>query len=374
MDASAVIADVVAWRRHLHSHPELSFHEHETSRFVAATLESFGGLELERPTPTSVVARLRGASPGRRLALRADIDALPITEQSGVAFVSEHDGVMHACGHDGHTAIMLGVARLLSGAREELPGEVVFLFQHAEETPPGGAIELVESGALEGVDAVLGCHLLSTLKLGTIGATEGVATAAVDTIEVTIRGHGGHAAFPHETIDPIAIAAQVIANLQHVVSRTTPPSDSVVVSVTYINGGTPESVRFGGTVRTFTTEARARTEQAIRRTLHGVTTAHSGSYELDYVSGYAPVVNDPELAALVRAVAGPVRTVTVEPLMAGEDFSAYLRAVPGCFFWVGAGGSDAFPHHHPQFAIDERAFPIAIETFIGATTRYLGDG
>src|SRR5437773_5287913 len=163
VDAAA--EDAVGWRRHLHRHPELSFHEHETARFVRETLESFGGLEVASPTPTSVVASLRGGRPGKTLALRADIDALPIVEQSGVEFSSEADGVMHACGHDGHTAMLLAVARLLSARRDELDGEIRFLFQHAEELPPGGARDLVAAGVLEGVDAVVGCHLFSTLEL-----------------------------------------------------------------------------------------------------------------------------------------------------------------------------------------------------------------
>jgi len=194
---SEVVADAVAWRRHLHAHPELSFCEQETARFVRETLASFGGLEVECPTPTSVVARLRSGRPGRALALRADMDALPIHEESGVDFASCTDGVMHACGHDGHTAMLLAVARLLLAKRAELRGEIRFLFQHAEELPPGGAAELVAAGVLDGVDAVVGCHLMSTLALGKVAVLDGACTAAADTFSVTIRGRGGHAAFPH---------------------------------------------------------------------------------------------------------------------------------------------------------------------------------
>ena len=376
MDTTPPVADAIAWRRHLHANPELSFHEYETSQFVHETLASFGGLVLERPTPTSVVARLHGDNPGRTLALRADMDALPINEESGVEFASRTEGVMHACGHDGHTAALLAVARTLVDRRAELAGEVRFLFQHAEELPPGGATELVAAGVLDGVDAVIGAHLMSTLEVGKIGVLDGPCTAAADTFSATITGRGGHGAFPHETVDPVAIAAQAITNLQHIVSRNTPPLDNVVVSVTQISGGTadniiPEAVEFGGTVRTYRRELREQTRDAIERILSGIASAHNASYQLHYTVGYDPVVNDPVIAALVRDAAGADRLVDFEPLMAGEDFSAYLRAAPGCFFFVGAGHDGAFPHHHPRFTIDERALPVAIETLTRAALRFL---
>ncbi len=373
-----VTADAVAWRRHLHAYPELSFHEHETARFVVETLGSFGGLELEQPTPTSVVARLHGERPGRTLALRADMDALPIQEESGVEFASHADGVMHACGHDGHTAMLLAVARLLVAQRAELAGEIRFLFQHAEEVPPGGAAELVAAGVLDGVDAVIGAHLMSTLEVGKVAAIEGPCSAAADTFSVRIHGRGGHAAFPHQTVDPIAVSAQAISSLQHIAARTTSPLDSVVVSVTRIAGGTadniiPETVQLGGTVRAYREEVRRGTRDAMARILDGVTAAHGATVEFDYVDGYAPVVNDARLAAVVREAAGD-RAVEMEPMMAGEDFSAYLRAAPGCFFFVGAGGEGAFPHHHPRFTVDEEALPVGIETFVRTTLRLLADG
>jgi amidohydrolase len=376
MELTTLAAEAVAWRRHLHANPELSFQEYETSQFVYDTLESFGGLELERPTPTSVVARLYGAGTGKTLALRADLDALPITEESGVAFPSRNDGVMHACGHDGHTASLLAVARNLVSRRDELAGEVRFLFQHAEELPPGGAVELVEAGVLEGVDAVVGAHLISTLEAGKVAVIDGPCTAAADVFTARIVGRGGHGGFPHETIDPIAVAAQAITNLQHIVSRNTPPLDSVVVSVTRVNGGTadnviPERVELGGTVRTYTPSLREETRAAIERVLAGVTSAHSAGYELDYTIGYDPVVNDERVAALVRGAVAPGRLVAFGPITGGEDFSAYLRVAPGCFFFVGAGGDGAAPHHHPRFTVDERALPVTIETMTRTALTYL---
>ncbi len=376
MDVTALAAEAVAWRRHLHANPELSFHEHNTARFVRETLESFGSLELEQPTPTSVVARLQGERPGRTLALRADIDALPIQEESGVEYASRSKGVMHACGHDGHTAALLAVARALINRRSELAGEARFLFQHAEELPPGGAAELVAAGALDGVDTVIGAHLISTLEVGKIGVIDGPCTAAADTFAATIRGRGGHAGFPHETVDPIAISAQAIVNLQHIVSRNTAPLDSAVVSVTRISGGSadniiPEAVEVGGTVRTHREEVRERTRVGVDRVLAGITAAHGATYTFEYTTGYDPVVNDPDVAAIVRAAADPDRLVDFEPLMAGDDFSAYLRAAPGCFFFVGAGRQGAYPHHHPRFVIDEAALPVLIETMTGAAMGFL---
>jgi amidohydrolase len=374
--ANAVVSDAVAWRRHLHRHPELSFHEHETARFVRDTLASFGGLEIQTPTPTSVLARLRGAHPGPTLALRADLDALPIHEASGEEFASEHDGVMHACGHDGHTAMLLATARVLAERRSELAGEIRFVFQHAEELPPGGGSELVAAGVVDGVDAVVGCHLLSTLELGRVGVLDGCCTAAADRFVVKIKGHGGHAGFPHETVDPVLTAALAIASLQQVVSRNSPPLESVVVSVTRIAGGTadnviPNEVEFGGTVRTFKPEVRERTITAMTRVFDGVTAAHGANHEFHYIKGYDPVVNDAALAAIVREAAGPDRVIEMEPLMAGDDFCSYLRVAPGCFFFIGAGNTNAFPHHHPNFTIDERALPIGIETLTETALRFL---
>ena len=377
VELGGVAPDAVAWRRHLHAHPELSFQERETAAFVRERLESFGGLELSSPTPTSVIATLRGGRSGRTLALRADMDALPIQEESGVEFASETPGVMHACGHDAHTAMLLAAARLLVARREELAGEVRFVFQHAEEQPPGGAAQIVAAGALDGVDAVVGCHVMSDLESGRIVALDGPCTAAADVFSARIVGRGGHGAEPHKSVDPIAVAAQAISSLQHIVARETPPLESVVLSVTRIAGGSadniiPESVEFGGTVRTYREDLRRHTRSAMQRVLAGVAAAHGATCELDYIEGYAPVVNDPTLAALVREVAGE-RADEQPPLTAAEDFSAYLRRAPGCFFFVGAGSSDAFPHHHPRFTIDEAALPVGIDALSRTALRFLRD-
>lgn len=374
--AAEVFADAVSWRRELHRRPELSFQEHETAQFVEETLRSLGGLEVSRPTETSVMARLVTGRPGPVLALRADIDALPIHEETGLPFASERDGVMHACGHDGHTAELLAVARLLLAQRDALRGEVRFLFQHAEELLPGGARDIVAAGALAGVDAVVGCHLLSVLDLGKVAVPSGPFMAAPDTFAIVIEGRGGHAAFPQEAVDPIVVAAEVVVALQTVVSRETDPNERVVVTVSRIAGGTadniiPGAVELGGTVRTFSTEARERARAAIERIVAGVTQAHRATYRFDYAEGYLPVDNEPALAARVAAAAeralGAEALTEIPPILGGDDFSAYQQEASGVYFMVGARSEAAgatFPHHHPRFTIDERGMENAIKVFV----------
>ena len=375
--------EVIRWRRHLHRNPELSFKERETSRFVYETLESFDGLELSRPTPTSVVARLIGEKSGSTIALRADMDALPITEENDFEFVSKNPGVMHACGHDGHTAMLLGTAKILSGMKEEVRGEVRFLFQHAEELYPGGAEDMVEAGVLDGVDAIIGIHLWSQSEVGKIGLVYGPMLAAPDTFKIVVKGKGGHAAMPHQTVDSIAVGAQVVTNLQHVVSRNTDPLDNVVISVTKFVGGTthniiPGSVEMEGTVRTLDEEVRKEVPETMERIISGIAEAHGASYHFEYQRGYRPVVNDERVT---RAIEGTVREVFGEaaiemmrPLMAGEDFSAYQQTSPGTFFYVGAGNEEkgiTYPHHHSRFTVDEDALENGIKMFVHATFRLL---
>lgn len=375
----SVREQVVAWRRHLHQHPELSFHEHGTAQFVADTLASFGDLEISRPTPTSVVARLfGGGGPGAVLAIRADIDALPIQEANSHDFVSRNAGVMHACGHDGHTAMLLGAVKILLSRRAELRGEVRFLFQHAEELYPGGAAEMVHAGVLDGVKQVIGAHLWLSLPFGQVGVKPGPLMAALNTFRITIEGAGGHAAIPQQTVDPIAIAAQVVTNLQHVVARNVDPLASAVISVTQINGGTttnviPGSVEMAGTVRTFDPALRARIPELMERVLAGVTAAHGARYHWEFEPGYAAVINDPGPSELVRRsvvrALGADVLVDATPTMGAEDFSAYQQRVPGAFFFIGARNDErgiVHPHHHERFDLDERALDYGTRIFVVA--------
>ena len=377
---------MVEWRRHLHQNPEVSFHEEQTARFVRETLESFGGLEISRPTDNSVVARLVGDRPGRTVALRADIDALPILEENDFEFASRNPGAMHACGHDGHTAMLLGAAQILSGMRDELTGEIRFVFQHAEELSPGGAEELVEKGVVDGVDAVVGIHLWSRLPVGRVGVTYGPMMAAPDIFNVTVKGRGGHAAFAHQAIDSIAVGAQVVTNLQHVVARETDPLANVVLSVTRFQGGTthnviPGTVELEGTVRTLDPAIRDRMPAIMERVIRGVTSAHDADYELSYSRGYRPVVNDEgltrEIETVARGVVGEENVERMPPNMGGEDFSAYGQRAPAAFYLVGAGNEGAgitAPHHHPRFTIDEDALGIGLKMHLAVATRLLDEG
>jgi amidohydrolase len=381
-----VSEEVVAWRRYLHRNPELSFQEEETARFVYETLQTFGNtLELSRPTPTSVVARLIGAKPGPTLAIRADIDALPIEEENDFEFVSRNPGVMHACGHDGHAAMLLGTAKILSEMRDRIRGEVRFLFQHAEELYPGGAQQMVDEGVMEGVDVVIGTHLWAPLEVGKIGVAYGAMMGSPDTFWITIKGKGGHGAMPHQAVDSIAIGAQVVTNLQHVVSRNTDPIDDVVVSVTKFTGGTthnviPGCVEMLGTVRTLDPEVRKKVPEFMERVVKGITEAHGASYEFKYQFGFRPVVNDEEVTRTieetVQEVFGEETLELVRPNLGGEDFSALQQAAPGTFFWVGAGNKEkgiTYPHHHPRFTIDEDALPYGVKMFLNATFKLLNE-
>jgi amidohydrolase len=382
--AESIREQVIDWRRHLHRHPELSFEEERTSRFIADRLAEFDGLDVERPTATSVVARLVSGRPGPVLAIRADIDALPIVEKNHHDFVSSAPGVMHACGHDGHTAMLLGAAAILAARRDELSGEVRFIFQHAEEVLPGGAQELVRAGVLDGVDAIVGAHLWLGLPFGQVGVKNGALLASSDALRITILGDGGHAALPHRCVDTIAVAAQVITNLQYVVARNVDPLESAVVTIARIAGGTtnnviPGSVELEGTIRVFDPTVRERMAPMIERIVAGVTGAHGARYALEIERGYDAVINEVATSDLLRravtAGVGPEALVEATPFMAAEDFSAYLRAKPGAFFFIGARNEErgiVHPHHHERFDIDERSLDYGTRIFVAAALDFLG--
>ncbi|BCU82511.1 N-acyl-L-amino acid amidohydrolase [Polycladomyces abyssicola] len=382
-DVERLRDEVITWRRHLHQNPELSFQEKKTSQFVYETLQTFPGLVVTRPTPTSVMARLIGKQPGKTVALRADMDALPIQEESGVPFSSRNPGVMHACGHDGHTAMLLGVAKIFSKMTELITGELRFLFQHAEEKFPGGARDLVRAGVMEGVDAVVGAHLWTPLAVGKVGVAYGPMMAAPDLFRLTIQGKGGHAASPHQTVDAIAVGAQVVTNLQHLVSRRTDPLDSLVVSITEFHAGTehniiPDKAEIVGSVRTFDPSLREMAPEWIEQVIRGVTSAHGAQYELRFERGYHPVINDESVTrtveeAVVEALGEEV-IERVKPSMGGEDFSAYQQVTPGTFLFIGAGNPDkgaVYPHHHPRFTIDEDAMAIGMTVLVHGAWKLL---
>ncbi|WP_289139201.1 amidohydrolase [uncultured Brevibacillus sp.] len=379
--AAEVAEQVVAWRRYLHQHPELSFQEDKTSQYVYEVLESFGNLELSRPTKTSIVARLIGSEPGKVLGIRADIDALPIHEENEVPYASSQPGVMHACGHDGHTAMLLGTAKILSGYKDKIKGEVRFIFQHAEELPPGGAAEIVRSGAADGMDSIIGIHLASYLPVGKFGVLYGALTSSTDRFDITIQGKGGHSSQPEMTVDPIVIGASVISHLQQIVSRNVSALDKVVISVTMLNAGTayniiPDTLTITGSTRCFDEEIRKNIPIWIEKIVKGITDAHGASYEFTYSLGYTSVVNDQKVTKLmedtIRERWGEEDIVFIDPVMPGEDFSEYLKKAPGCFIQLGAGNPDkgfTYPHHHPRFDFDEDCLVRGVELFIRAAEK-----
>ncbi len=374
---------IISWRRYLHQRPELSFEEKHTPAFIAAELEKLGIEVRTGVGGGGVVGVLRGGGPGPTIALRADFDALPIQDEKDVEYASAVPGVMHACGHDGHTASLLGVAALLSEQRETLRGSVVFLFQHAEEKPPGGAQAMVADGCLDGVDAVFGIHLATELPVGQIGLCDGTFMANVDAFTIHVEGKGGHAARPHESVDSIVIACELVGQLQQIVSRRVGPMHPAVVSIGKIQGGTAFNVIAGrtmleGTVRTFDPQVRTLIEQEVRTIAEGAALTSHASILVDYMNGYPSLVNHGKETAIVReAVAGTLPDaviVDLEKRMGAEDFAYYLQHKPGSFLYVGARGEDErthYPHHHPRFDIDERALLQSAKVFLSIVGRYL---
>lgn len=374
---------LVAWRRGLHQRPELGFREHLTAELIAQKLTEWGIDHQAGVAQTGVVATIVGNQPGAVLGIRADMDALPIQEANEVPYRSQHDGVMHACGHDGHVTIALGTAYYLSQHRN-FSGTVKIIFQPAEEGP-GGAHPMVEAGVLKNpdVEAMIGLHLWNQLPLGTVGVRTGALMAAVETFHCTILGKGGHGAIPQQTIDSVLVASQVVTALQTIVARNIDPLESAVVTVGKFQAGTAlnviaDTARLSGTVRYFNPKYANYFGQRIEQVVAGVCQSHGASYELNYQSLYPPVINDGAIADLVRSVA---ETVVESPLgvvpncqtMGGEDMSFFLQEVPGCYFFLGSANSEKgldFPHHHPRFDFDEAALSLGVEIFVRCVEKF----
>lgn len=374
-DATASPAErdeLVRLRRDFHRHPELGYQEKRTSSIVARHVEALGYDVRTGVAKTGVIAS-RGGSAGPALLIRADMDALPIQEQNDVEYRSENDGVMHACGHDAHTAIGMVVASRFS--RADLTGSVRFAFQPAEEGGMG-ADRMMEEGLLDGIDGAFGLHLWNELPFGKVAASAGPMMAAVDDVTIEIRGRGGHAAIPHLTDDPIVRAAGMIRDLQTIVSRRVDPFEAAVVSITQISAGNafnviPDRVQLRGTVRTFRPEVRDEVHLRLREIV-----GEHGDVQIDAVT--RALVNDEAMSALVRRVAADVvgeENVVDARTMGGEDFASVLAAVPGCFFFVGSASPDgAHPHHSPHFDVDERALPLGLEVMTRAARAFLEQG
>lgn len=377
-----IYEEIVDIRRYLHQHPELSFKEVNTANYIANYHEKLGHQVRTNVGGNGVLAYLEGGKPGPTVALRADFDALPIQEQTDVPFKSVNDGVMHACGHDGHTATLLGLAKVLNGMKSEIEGTIVFLHQHAEELPPGGANAMIEDGCLDGVDVIFGTHLQAQMPLGEIGYRTGPLQAAPDRFDIKIQGKGGHGAMPHDTKDSIVIGGQLISNLQQIVSRRVDPLEAAVVSVCNFEAKNPYNViadtaELTGTVRTFKEDVRNFIEKEIERVIEGTCHISGASYEYNYTRGYPTTVNHKEETEFVAGIASDVPGVETvretEPIMGGEDFSYYLQNVKGTFFFTGAKSPDqdyAYAHHHPKFDIDERALLIAAKVLGMAALNY----
>lgn len=368
----AVLETVVATRRDLHAHPELGFEEERTSAVVAERLR---GLGLEVHTgigKTGVVGVLRGSAPGKTVMLRADMDALPLEEENEVSYRSQTPVRMHACGHDGHVAMLLGAAELVVRRRDEVAGTICFLFQPAEEGK-GGAKAMIEDGVLErfGIERAYGLHLASSQPAGIVGFREGLFYASSDSIEITIEGKGGHGAAPHLSVDPVYVASQFVVAVQQIVSRNIDPIEPAVVTIGAFNGGTthnviPSRVRLLGTVRAFDPGVRTAMAERIERVLRGICESSGATYEFTYLWRYPVTSNDVEQTRYVRAlgerIVGAERCADVPRLMGAEDFSFFAERVSACFFTIGSNGGpeSSWPHHHARFNIDESALAAGV--------------
>ncbi|AIF42712.1 amidohydrolase [Virgibacillus sp. SK37] len=372
--------EMVEIRRYLHQHPELSFHETETAKYIASFYDKLGIPYETKVGGNGVIATLIGGKPGKTIALRADFDALPIQDEKDVPYKSKVPGVMHACGHDGHTSTLLVLAKVMKSFQENLPGTIVFLHQHAEEYAPGGAKPIVDSGAIDHVDAVFGTHLWATTPLGVMQTSKDVFMAGADRFEITIQGQGGHGAYPHETKDAIVIGSQLVSQLQQIVSRRLDPLKTAVVTVGVFEAGETFNViadkaRLIGTVRYLDIEIQEEIIREMEKIIKGVCLGYEADYTFNYEKGYPPLVNHAREAEVVLEASKQVKEIhtaeEVIPVMGGEDFAYYTMKKPGAYFFTGAHQEgNPYPHHHPKFDIDERALPIAAKTLIEAYFAY----
>lgn len=360
----------VALRRHFHQYPECSGKEFNTQAKIMEELTKLG-LPCQKAAKTGVVAELKGARPGRTIAVRADIDALPIQDDCQKPYQSKNAGFCHACGHDGHMAVLFGTIRILLALKKDLVGTFRFIFQPNEEEFPSGALEMVKEGHLNGVDAVIGAHIWQPLPLGTIGISYGNLMAAPDKFTIRINARGGHGSMPHQTIDPTLIAAEIILALNTIVSRNLDPLALAVLSVGSVHTGAvfniiPEMATIEGTVRSFEQSVRDKIFERIREIADGICAANRASCEIDALFGHPAVVNDPLYTKAIETTVGicesGVKAEIIPPVMCGEDFSHYLEKVPGAFFFIGTGTKEiSYPHHHQKFDIDERCILHGME-------------
>jgi amidohydrolase len=379
MPGEATVARVLELRRAIHSRPELGFEERETAALIERELDSLG-IERRRVAGTGVVGIIRGGRHGRVVALRADMDALPIDERTGLPFASKIAGAMHACGHDAHTAMLLGAARVMSERRDAFQGTVVLIFQPAEEGP-GGAEPMIAQGVLDDpkVDAIAMLHVDVRLNAGTIGITPGPVNASADELHLTIHGRGGHGAYPHNAVDAIPAAAAVVTALQNIAARETDPLGAVVVTIGTIRGGyrnnvIADSVEMTGTLRAFDPNVRDALQSRVERIANGVAGAYNATAEVNVVRGYPPVVNDSGLAEEFTKYVREKTEIDVErpmPTMGGEDFAYFAQRTRGLQIRLGVRNESIgaiHSGHSPQFLIDEAALPVGVQTLVAFAT------
>lgn len=389
-DIDEILPGVIADRRWLHEHPELSFHEVETAKFVADRLRQLGVEDIRTGVGgTGVTGLIHGRKPSEGPAkvvmVRADMDALAILEETNAEYASQNPGVMHACGHDAHTANLLGVARLLLDRRDQFSGTVKLLFQPAEEVHPGGAKGMIADGALEDphVDAALGLHVQSNTPAGLIGIRAGLGSANSDRFTITIQGKGGHASRPDMAVDPVVIGSHIVVAFQNLVSRETDPLQPAVISVTVLQAGEafnviPDTAELRGTVRTFDPETREHIAARLPEVAAGIAAAMGGSVEATFMRGYPSIQNDPAMVEIVRAAAieavGEENVFEPPVSTGGEDFSYFSLEVPSCFFYVGVRNEArgiVWGHHHPKFDIEEEGLAAGLATMTTAILTYL---
>lgn len=367
--------EMVAVRRHLHMHPELSHQEVETPAFIAAQLESIG-VEVKRGVGgRGVVGTIRGGKPGKTIAFRADFDALPIQDMKDIPYKSTVPGVMHACGHDGHTSALLGFAKAMMEVKEDMPGNIVLIHQFGEELSPGGARAMIEDGCLEGVDLVYGAHLQSKMESGYVYVRNGFLQASEDTIKIVVRGSGTHGAEPHNGVDPILAASHIMVALQTIVSRNADPLKELVVSIGKFHAGDadnviPSEAVLEGTIRVFDPELRKLASRRVREIAENVAIGLGAKAIVTIENGYDALWNHAEAMDIVRQAGyelyGADAVIETMPIMPVEDFSYYTQVVPGAYFFVGAKLQDescVFPHHHEQFDFDEKAMLMTAKLF-----------
>jgi amidohydrolase len=382
--AGSLSQQVVTDRRHLHRYPELGFEEHETAAYVAERLRGLGVETQTGIAGTGVVGLIHGAAPGACVLLRADMDALPLEEETGAEYASLRRGVMHACGHDGHTAILLNVAEVLMQRRDELNGTVKLVFQPAEEGP-GGAKPLIEAGVLSSprVDACFGLHLSNDQPVGTLVVQGGPLQASADEFQLIIQGVGGHGAAPHQTVDSVAVGAAIVGELQRIVSREVDPREAAVITVGSFHAGTRNNIiastaELHGTIRALSPETREFLQRRISEVANQVAAAGRATCTVRLIEMYPVTINDDGMASFARSIASqlvpPEKVITVKPIMGAEDMSFFLERAPGCYIFLGSSNHERglmHPHHSPLFDFDESCLPLGIELLSQLALGYL---